>query len=223
MFFSFILVSLPRFAPLLAGGLPLTGNLDGVRLPSDLADNALRALLAWVGQPDVSPFWLSSAPLLPLLALLAAGVGVVVCMRHWRDPRHAVLLLTIILTTMFGGVIWAAAPLYVRYMTALPAIVLLVALGIQKIAYRKSFLVAATVIVMLQCIVLSLEHPAEAYGRISPGLWEEDQLAHEAAALSAGESADFAVTSAFGVVERITLADYIAAYGQRRVVSISLP
>jgi 4-amino-4-deoxy-L-arabinose transferase-like glycosyltransferase len=241
MSLSFALIALPRFAPLLAGGLPLTGNLEGVRLPSDLADNALRSLLAWVGQPDVSPFWLSSTSLLPLSALLAFGLGVMVCLRNWRDPRHIVLLLTLILTTIFGGVIWAAAPLYVRYLTALPALVLLVGIGItevqrliENIMPRSGFQTGGfqtrpylkflfVVFVVLQGIILSLQHPAEALTRVPPGLWEEDRLAREAAALPAAQPAQFAVTSAFGIVERITVADYVTAYGQRRAVSVNPP
>lgn len=133
MFFAFILFSLPRFAPMFIADLPLTGNLNIVRLPADLGANAVRSLLAWVGQLDISPFWLSSASLLPLSALLAVGVGLVICLRRLLDPRHAVIVATLLLTTVFGGVIWTASPLYVCYMTALPAIVLLVALPFQTI------------------------------------------------------------------------------------------
>jgi hypothetical protein len=171
MAFAFIVVSLPRFAPMLKAGLPVTGNFNTLRLPTDLDANALRSVLAWVGQPDVSPFWLSSAPLLPLLALAAGGVGLVMCVRRLRDPRHAMLVLTLILTTIFGGVIWTASPLYVRYMTALPAIALLLALpfeiGFIKRRRWAWILIAA---IGLQGAIVSMQQPAEAYGRVPAGL-----------------------------------------------------
>jgi 4-amino-4-deoxy-L-arabinose transferase-like glycosyltransferase len=137
MLFAFILVSLPRFSPMFTADLPLTGNLNAIRLPADLGANTLRSVLAWVGQPDVSPFWLSDVPLLPFFALLAGAVGLVICLRHLRDARHMVIVLTLMLTTIFGGMIWTASPLYVRYMTALPAIVLLVALPFERIQTQK--------------------------------------------------------------------------------------
>ncbi|MEZ4668580.1 MAG: hypothetical protein R3E39_11770 [Anaerolineae bacterium] len=228
MFVVAALLALPRFAPMLANRLPVTGNLQGVHLPADLPDNALRSLLAWFGQPDVSPFWLSDAPLLPVKVLLPFVAGVATSFRRWRDPRYAVLLLALPLTTFFGGVIWTASPLYVRYLTALPAIVLFVAVGakqvtdvITSIKPGGKWLGTAVVLAMVaQCVLLSLQHPAQANVRIPAGLWEQDRLARVAANLPAGETAEFAVTSAFGGVDAITLADYVTALGQRRGVHV---
>src|SRR5262249_55926508 len=90
----------------------------------------------WVGQPDVSPFWLSNQPLLLWPAMLAFLLGCWYCLRRWPDPRAVVLLFSILLTSLFGGAIWTAAPLYVRYMAGLPAIVLLVAVGLEKTFFR---------------------------------------------------------------------------------------
>lgn len=221
MAFAFILVSLPRFAPMLKAGLPVTGNLNTLRLPTDLNANALRSILAWVGQPDISPFWLSSAPLLPLLALVTGGVGLVMCMRRLRDPRYAVLVLTLILTTIFGGVIWIASPLYVRYMTALPAIALIVALPFETSFIKKRRWAWILIAVMvLQGAIISVQQPAEAYGCVPAGLWEQDSLARAAAQLPAGMVARLKVSADFGQVDRITIADYIAAYGTRRSVTL---
>jgi 4-amino-4-deoxy-L-arabinose transferase-like glycosyltransferase len=233
MTLAFLLVSLPRFAPVVRGGPTVMGNLDAIRLPADLPDNALRSALAWVGQPDLSPFWLSDAPLLPVFALLAFGLGVALCLRRLLDPRHAALLAMIVLTTVLGGAIWTAAPLYVRYMAALPAIVLLVSIGaaeiqtfVETLLQRGGFHSRVPIsfilvmLIVLQGIILSLQHPAEAMARIPPGLWEADGLARRAAALPAGEPAEFTVTSAFGEVERITIADMVAAYGERRAVTV---
>lgn len=245
MLFAFGVVSLPRFAPMLTGRLPLTGNLDNVRLPDDLGDNALRSILAWVGQADVSPFWLSDAPLLPFAALLACAMGVIICLRRLRDPRHVILVSTLVLTTVFGGIIWTAAPLYVRYMTALPALVLLAALPFEYMLKRtglnhtdinrkdakdaeiqaryrwKIWLVRGFIIIIItQGIIMSVQHTQEAYEHVPAGLWEEDTLARAAAQLPADVEARLSVSDDFGTVERITIADYVAFYGQRRAITI---
>ncbi len=222
MLFVFFLVSLPRYAPMLTSGLPLTGNLNAMRLPADLGANAVRSVLAWVGQPDISPFWLSSAPLLPLFALTACAVGLVICIRHLFDARHAVIIMTLILTTIFGGVIWTASPLYVRYLSALPALVLLAALPFEtKWMKTKRWTWIILFIIMSQGIIIILQQPAEAYGRVPAGLWEQDSLARAAAQLPDGLPAQFKVSDYFGEVDRITIADYVAAYGQRRAVRVT--
>ncbi len=156
-----------------------------------------------------------------------------------------VIVATLLLTTIFGGVIWTASPLYVRYMTALPAIVLLVALpfeAIQRFNHRgtenteriqisslprlrvRVEVIAAWALIfaiVLQGIIMSLQQPAEAIERVPAGLWEQDRLAQSAAELSTGTVAQFKVSSDFGAVDRITIADYVAAYGQRRSVIIT--
>ncbi len=233
--FTFALVSLPRFAPMLTANLPFTGNLEGIRLPADFGANAVRAFLAWVGEPDVSPFWLGRSTLLPLLALFAAGAGLLICLRRLRDPRSVTLLAAVLLTSLFGGVIWPAAPLYVRYMTAVPAIVLLVALPFEYIfkrgtdvsltaqqsALTKRAALLLITLIIVQGAILSLQHTNEAYMRVPAGLWESDTLARAAAQLPDGVEARLKVSYAFGEAERVTIADYIAFYGQRRAVSIT--
>lgn len=228
---TFSLITLPRFAPAITAGLPVTGNLEAMRLPADLADNLLRAALAWIGQPDRSLFWLSDAPLLPYPALLAGVGGLLLCLRHPADGRHALLLMMLALTTIFGGAIWTAAPLYVRYMTALPAIVLLVALPFEHLVVRARagsyafsnrlwLLWACLAVIVLYGAAASIQHTLEANRRVPAGLWEADSLARAAAGLPDGLAARFRVSDAFGEVERIVIADYVAFYGQRRALSV---
>jgi hypothetical protein len=242
MIVSFVLVTLPRFAPMLVSGLPLTGNTDTLHLPPDLIDNSWRAVLAWVGQPDTSPFWLSDAPLLQWGALAAFAVGVLVCLRHLYDPRNLVLLVCISLTTIFGGMVWMAAPLYVRYLTAAPAIALLVAVGVEVISYqlsviRKRIQKVQTAekrtrsIVSLQGILITLicvqglyaawVQPEEAYQRITASQWQENALAIRVATIPDDLSIVFAASPDFGGVQEITLAHYLAAYGRRRSIFVS--
>ncbi len=223
----FALISLPRFAPLWVGGLPLTGNLDGVRLPPDFAANALRSLLAWVGQPDISPFWLSSQPLLPVFFLLVFLVGVGLCLRRWRDAAFALLPLTLLLTTIAGGVIWPAAPLYVRYLTALPAVALLIALPLNRAlaqtGWPRRVAVLLLAALLLQGLVLSIGQGDEARANVQAGVWEADGLAQEAAALSEGVPLVANVSADFSAVERVIFADAVAAYGERRPVRVVSP
>jgi hypothetical protein len=222
---AFVAVSLPRFAPMIARQLPLTGNLEALRLPHDLAANSLRAVLAWVGQPDISPFWLGSGPLVEWPSLVVFGVGLSVALRGWYDARHIVLILSVVLTTVFGGVIWSAAPLYIRYMTALPAIASLVGIGLDQIARMRRFpliLYGSVIALGIQGSYISLvQHPAEAHARVSQSQWIEDDLARQAAKLPDGTAVILKVSSEFSDTQMITVAHYVAAYGQRRAVAVN--
>lgn len=75
--------------------------------------------------------------------------------------------------------------------------------------------------IIMQGIIISLQQPAESDARVPTGLWEQDALAQSAVGLPAGEGVHFKVSSDFGVVDRITIADYVAAYGQRRAVTVT--
>ncbi|MEO8612998.1 MAG: hypothetical protein ABI690_34210, partial [Chloroflexota bacterium] len=243
---AFGVMALPRFAPMLLNNLPMTGNEKAMRLPLDLGMNSLRAALAWVGKSDLSPFWLSSAPLLQWFAVLAFGIGLAVSLWRWRDGRYAVLILSVILTTIFGGAIWTAAPLYVRYMTAVPAIALLVAVGvsiqeknfttetqstqrkIRKIDHTAIIQIIVVAAICGQGIWAAMAQLPEAKGQIRAELWEEDRLAKKAAALPSGMAAVLMASAGFGakppdprVMEAIGIAHYVAAYGERRAVVLN--
>jgi len=233
MTFAFGVLALPRFAPMLVVELPLEGNREAMRLPADFfPDNTLRAVLAWVGQPDISPFWLSDTPLLLPPAMALFLIGLVISARRWRDMRYLILLVWVTLTTIFGGALWTAAPLYVRYMTAVPAIALLVAVRYQlnlrwlRTAFSQKRWVrfVGTGIFLIGClqgmIVSGWQHPAEARTRISEVQWQVDTAARQAAVLPEGASV-VVVGAGFGDGERITVADYVAAYGARRAVGLA--
>jgi len=257
MMLGFGLVTLPQFTSMIVQGLPLTGNEQALRLPPDLGGNSLRAILAWVGQKDVSPFWLSDASLLEWPALLAFAVGVLVSLRRWRDPRYAVLIVSIVLTTIWGA-IPTATPLYVRYMAIVPAMALLVAIGLSAVSrqqnlpfgsyarwlrtvkdkifttetqraqresvrtrYSVSLQIAAIVLIGLQGIYAALGHPGEALKRVSASQWIEDDLARQAAELPEGAAAVLVVPPDFSDVQMITVAHYVAAYGERRLVVVN--
>jgi 4-amino-4-deoxy-L-arabinose transferase-like glycosyltransferase len=218
-----VIITLPRFAPRLAYQLPLTGNLDGVRLPADLPANTLRAVLAWVGQPDVSPFWLSEARLFPWGLLLLFVIGVIVAMRHIRQSRYSGLLVMLPLVTVFGGVIWAAAPLYVRYVTALPALALLMAQGMQVIGLRLRHPVlrwGVIALLMIYSVLSSLAHNQAARSNVPLSVRQAEQFARQTVTLPDEVAVVLRVPESFSAVERITIADLIAAYGRRRTVLV---
>ncbi len=215
----FVLVSLPRFAPMFFGGLPLTGNVEPMRLPADPGANMLRSVLAWVGQPDVSPFWLSDVPLLLIPALIMFLLGIGVCVCRWRNPRSLTLLMTIALVTIFGGAIWTASPLYVRYVTATPAVVLLIAIGNTQFLRGRAWVVRVLLIGLIcgQGIWASVVQVDEAAGRITAAHWEADRLAQEAADLPKGAAVAI-YPSGWSATETITFSHAVAAYGERRPV-----
>ena len=219
---TLILLMLPQIAVLIAHDLPITGNLEPLRLPNDLPQNALRALRAWIGQSDVSPFWLSKRPLLLLSALIPFLIGVGLSLRRWRDPRYAVLIVAPALTTIFGGAILTAAPLYVRYMAAVMAIGLLIAIGLQSALSRWPQL--AWVALLLICLqggwIAYREHPREARANITASQWIEVDIARQARDLPSETPLIARVPANFDVVQTVTLADYVAALGRRRAVIV---
>ncbi|HLU11884.1 MAG TPA: glycosyltransferase family 39 protein [Oceanobacillus sp.] len=222
-----VLLSLPRFAPMLVAGLSISGNTRPIELPPDWQTNAIRSILAWVNQPDVSPFWLSETHLLELPALLAFTIGVFVALRHWRDERHIVILLYLPLTTIFGGVIWASAPLFIRYMTAVPAIAPLIALGIERlnriraISPRLSVSVLVIGIIAVQGGFVALRHTSEAHAHVTDSQWREHVFAQQAADLPPENAAVLVMSTPFAETQQITVSDYVAALGKRRVVVIN--
>jgi hypothetical protein len=164
---------------------------------------------------------------------------------RWHDGRYAVLIVSVLLTTVFGGAIWTGAPLYVRYMTAVPAIALLVAVGVEKIKdvtqrsrgteeQRENtiyIIVAQILLVVIICgqgIWAAMAQLPEAKEEIRAELWEEDRLARLAADLPSGTAAVLMASAGFGakppdprVMEVIGIAHYVAAYGERRAVVLN--
>ena len=240
-----VLLSLPRFAPTFVAGLSISGNTRPIELPPDWQANALRSILAWINHPDLSPFWLSDAHLLELPALFVFAVGFWFALRKWRDERHIVVLLCLPLTTIFGGVIWASAPLYIRYMTATPAIALLVALGavslsrlkiptiwspvpnsdgrvgLKRVVSRNSVSALLIGFISVQGIYASIQHTTDSHDRITDSQWKEEAFGRQTANLPPEVAAVLVTSTPFDRTQWITIADYVAVYGQRRAVAIN--
>jgi hypothetical protein len=242
---AFMLVTLPRIATYLVYHLPFSGNanMSTLGLFPDWPSRLLRAGLTWVYQPDTSLYWRSDSALIPSLALLAFAAGVIVALRGARDLRLWVLLLMVILTTVVGGGIFQFALLYVRYLSALPAMAIFIALGVDRagsfITHRREgaqvqrktmqrIWVGCGIGVQLwwsgmivQGVYTSLQHAGEAYAHVTTSHWQQDDLARQAAALPPGTAAVFVVPPTFADLEKITLAHYVAAYGVRRAVVVN--
>jgi hypothetical protein len=177
------------------------------------------------------------------MPLIAFVVGMGVSLWRWRDGRYVVLLVSVLLTTILGGAIWTAAPLFIRYMTAVPAIALLVAMGIegkdknltaktQRTQRRRDKVTILQIVVVImicgQGVWAAGTQLEEAKGRVRAELWEEDALAKRAADLPSGKAAVFMASAGFGakppdprVMEAIGIAHYVAAYGERRAVVVN--
>lgn len=213
---AFGITTLPLWASLWHHRLPISGNLTGLRLPTGLAENAIRAVLAWVGQPDVSPFWLGSGTLVPPWMLAFFLVGAVISVSRFREPGHGVLLVLLILTTVFGGVIQPAAPLYVRYITALPVLMFFTATVLNFFRGRFYWLLLGVVCVLNLTVVV--EHTGEAPQRVSESVWCEMYGARAAAVLPTGMAITLHVVSGLDEAQQVTLGHAFAAYGERRPI-----
>jgi hypothetical protein len=116
-----------------------TGNLDGAvqedRLGDYLANQIQRSFFAYVQTPDESAFYTPYNPVLGWYAGVPFLIGLVVCLRRWRDPRWSILGLWVILTAILGGVLLVDPPQYPRFISVSPALALLVALGIVTVGY----------------------------------------------------------------------------------------
>ncbi len=240
---AFGLVTLPRWATFVAYHLPISGNANAstLMLLPHWEQHIGRAFLAWVNAPDTSLYWLGSNMLLPSLTLIAFLTGIAVSLGRWRDARSVVLLTSILLTTIVGGGIFETALLYIRYTMALPALTILVALGVEQVSSslercfpalvkRVAFsqqlphVLIVQIVVGLICLQGVIEaglHTAESPTLITQSHWQQDALVRQAARLPAGTAAVFVVPRDFGQLELLTFPDYVAVYGERRAVVVN--
>jgi hypothetical protein len=92
----------------------------------------------------------------------------------------------------------------------------------EKRSYQKTiFQLGLILIICGQGIWAAGEQMREAIGRVSESQWIEDDLAQRGAALPAGTAAVLIVPENFGEVQKITIAHYVAAYGERRAVVVN--
>jgi hypothetical protein len=134
----------PRLASV---GIWQTGDLDAAneqnRLTAYLTNQIQRSFFAYVQTLDESAFYTPYNPVLGWYAGVPFLIGLVVCLRRWRDPRWSILGVWVILTSILGGVLLVDPPQYPRFISVSPALSLLVALGIIVVGQVLNDLVPA--------------------------------------------------------------------------------
>lgn len=142
--FVLLWVTLPVYLTLLAGGYPLASRLGSQAIGStfwrtdlgyspllEYGGRALNAALSFSYHPDSYWFYMGNTALVlpPLVPLLLLGA----CFAAWRAFQPGMLiLLAWLLATILGNAFMATISHTARYVVALPAIALVLALGLDR-------------------------------------------------------------------------------------------
>jgi 4-amino-4-deoxy-L-arabinose transferase-like glycosyltransferase len=101
--------------------------------PRPLADNALAIAKMFTLQGDpLGTYNLSHRPIFPGLTALAFYLGVLVCLRRWRDPAHALLGLWLGVM-LVPSLLTTSAPHFMRSVGALTPVMVVPALGLAAV------------------------------------------------------------------------------------------
>lgn len=142
--FVLLWVTLPVYITLAAGGYPLASRLGSQAIGStfwradlgyspllEYGGRALNAALSFTYHPDGYWFYMGNTALVlpPLVPFLLLGA----CFALWRVYQPGMLiLLGWLLATMLGNGVMATISHTARYVVALPAVALLIALGLDR-------------------------------------------------------------------------------------------
>ncbi len=108
-----------------------------------LVEQFLRAAGAFHVFPDRTVWYGADRPLLGFWAGLFALPGMVWAILHWRERRHFLLLLWFWSVVITGGMLTESPPSSQRLVIAIPAVCLLVALGLEQVVSLAGRLLAA--------------------------------------------------------------------------------
>lgn len=92
-----------------------------------------RGLMAFVQVLDESDVYGKSNPVLGWFGGVPFIAGLALAVRRWRDPRFTILALWVLGTGLMGGALLIDPPHYPRYVSATPALALLVGMGLVSI------------------------------------------------------------------------------------------
>lgn len=106
------------------------------RLVEFWAGQLRRGLMAYVQILDESDVYGKYNPVLGWFAGVPFLVGLALAIRRWRDPRFAILGLSVAGTGIMGGALLIDPPHYPRYVSATPALSILVGVGIVWVGSR---------------------------------------------------------------------------------------
>lgn len=87
-------------------------------------------LMAYVQVPDESDVYGRYGALLGWFAGVPFLAGIAIALRRWRSPDHLILVLWVAGTATLGGALLIDPPHYPRYISATPALAVLVGLGL---------------------------------------------------------------------------------------------
>jgi 4-amino-4-deoxy-L-arabinose transferase-like glycosyltransferase len=107
---------------------------DQDRLGEYWQNQIYRSVMAYVQIHDESDIWGRYNAVLGWFAPIPFLVGLGLLLRRLRDPRFALLLVWILGTATLGGAMLVDPPHYPRYVSAAPALALIVGLGISWIS-----------------------------------------------------------------------------------------
>lgn len=128
---------------------------SGISLWQILAEQLRGAFGAFTFAPDRSAFYDPRMPLLDQGSSVLFILGVAIAISQWRRIESALLLAWLLGTVFFGGVLLIGPPLSPRYITAAPALCLLIALALDRLraalplARRYAYAINAIVILSL--------------------------------------------------------------------------
>jgi hypothetical protein len=111
-----------------------TGNVEAASQRDELrqywTNQIQHSYLAYVQAMDESDVYGRYNPLMGWFAGVPLIVGLTLTIQRWRDPRFIILGIWIIGTATLGGLLLVDPPHYPRYISATPALAVLVGLGL---------------------------------------------------------------------------------------------
>jgi hypothetical protein len=116
-----------------SGWLEREPELTGKTTLQILAEQFLRAAGAFHVYPDRTVWYGGERPLLGFLAGGLAVLGLAWAVARWREPRAFLILLWFWSVIVSGGMLTESPPSSQRLVIAIPAVVLLVALGLDRV------------------------------------------------------------------------------------------
>ena len=115
-----------------SGWLAREPGLTGKTTAKILAEQFLRAAGAFHVFPDRTAFYGVKRPLLGFLAGICGVLGMAWAAVHWRERRYFLVLLWFWAAVITGGMLTESPPSSQRLVVAIPAVVLLVAIGVDQ-------------------------------------------------------------------------------------------
>jgi 4-amino-4-deoxy-L-arabinose transferase-like glycosyltransferase len=115
-----------------SGWLAREPGLTGKTTAIILAEQFLRAAGAFHVFPDRAAFYNGDRPLLGFLAGIAGILGMTWAALHWRERRYFLVLIWFWAAIITGGMLTESPPSSQRLVVVIPAVVLLVAIGVDQ-------------------------------------------------------------------------------------------